>query len=69
MNLNPNICGVAEVVVNGVRYVTNAEGWFVPYEEPEPKPEAGLAPFWWETRPISADAAHEATMAMGKGQR
>jgi hypothetical protein len=33
------------------------------------KPEAGLAPFWWESRPVNADAAHEATMAMARGMR
>jgi hypothetical protein len=63
-------------VIGNLAYGYSEDGqmlWMTVNGKPEPiatdKPEAGLAPFWWETRPISADAAHEATQAMGKGQR
>jgi hypothetical protein len=58
---------MTEVYVNGVRYVTNEEGWFVPYVEPEPRPE--IPPEVWHTTAFDSAQAWNATLAACRGQR
>jgi hypothetical protein len=54
------------VTQDGFVYEYDAYGFVVSCEK---EPEPALAPFWWEVHPVNADAAHEATQAMGRGQR
>lgn len=52
------------VTVDGFVYEYDAFGMVVSCER---EPEPALAPFWWELHPVSAEAAHAATIAMGRG--